>query len=339
MSEVRPKKRVLSGIQPTGKLHIGNYIGALSVWVQTQSLYENIFCIADLHAITIPEAIEPGELALKTREMAALYLAAGLDPDQSVIFLQSDVWAHPYLAWILGCCTPLGWLERMTQYKSKAANLEVISAGLLTYPVLQAADILLYKPDLVPVGEDQKQHVELARDVAQRFNHLYGDCFPLPAPQIRVSGARIMGLDAPETKMSKSIGAIRRGHAIGLLDSPDVIKKAIMSAVTDTSSETRFDHAGPGVRNLLVLYEALSGESRAAIEDQFEGRGYGTLKKALLELAVSTLKPIQERYHELTADPDYLERLLEDGAERARAIADATVAEVRGLTGLVSSRS
>ncbi len=335
MSEFRQgKKTVLSGIQPTGTLHIGNYVGALSVWVEHQSTFNNLFCIADLHALTIPEAIKPEYLHRKTRQVAALYIASGIDPQESVIFLQSDVPAHPYLSWILSCCTPVSWLERMTQYKSKAARSETASAGLLTYPALQAADILIYKPDYVPVGDDQKQHVELTRDIAQRFNHLYGEYFRLPEPLIRSSGARIMGLDAPDMKMSKSLAEVQKGHAVGLLDSPDAIRKTVMAAVTDADQEVRFDYASAGVKNLLVLYEVLSGDPRPAIENLFSGKGYGFLKKQLAELIIRTLQPLQEKYRQITEDPDYIEDILAEGALKARAIADRTLAEVRQLTGV-----
>lgn len=328
------KKRVLSGIQPSGHLHIGNYIGAISVWVANQEIFENYFCVADLHALTIPEAVRPEDLRAKAREAAALYIASGIDPKKSVIFLQSDVPAHPYLGWILTCCTPTGWLERMTQFKAKAALQAAVGTGLLAYPTLQAADILLYQPDYVPVGEDQKQHIELTRDIAQRFNHLFGQFFKLPEPYIRQSGARIMGLDDPMVKMSKSIAEKSKGHAVGLLDQADEVRKAVMSAVTDSGNEVRFEHASPGVLNLLVLYEVLSGESRSTIEERFSSKGYGHLKKVLTDLIVQTLEPIQSRCREITEDSDELDRILGAGAERAREVADRTLAEVRRLTGV-----
>ncbi|MBL8160655.1 MAG: tryptophan--tRNA ligase [Anaerolineae bacterium] len=328
------KKRVLSGIQPTGILHIGNYIGAISVWVQKQHEFNNLFMIANLHALTIPEAVKADVLRHNSRMVAALYVACGIDPDSAVIFLQSDVPGHAYLSWILGCCTPMGWLERMTQFKTKSEQAESVSSGLFTYPALQAADILIYKANFVPVGEDQSQHVEITRDIAQRFNHLFGECFPLPQGLYREAGARVMGLDDPTAKMSKSVAETRKGHAISLLDEPSVIKKAIMSAVTDPGSEVRFEHASPGVKNLLVLYEVLSGESRPAIEEKFAGKGYGFLKRELLDQVVRTLEPIQKRYREITEDERYLDDLLANGAAKARAIADQTVAEVRRLTGV-----
>lgn len=333
MSGATARKRVLSGIQPNGRLHIGNYVGALSVWVAQQRETENFFCIADLHALTVPEAMQGPELRRQSREVAALYIACGIDPHASVMFLQSGVAAHPYLGWILTCCTPLGWLERMTQFKSKSEGRETVGAGLFTYPCLQASDILLYQPDLVPVGEDQKQHIELTRDIAQRFNGLFGECFKLPAPQIRASGARIMGLDDPETKMSKSYSS-RPGHGIFMLDDPKVIQKTIMTAKTDSGGELRFDLAGAGVRNLLTLFEVLSGESRAAIEARFVGKGYGGLKKAVAEVVIEKLRPIQEQHRELMRDAGELDRLLAEGARRAAEVADHTLSRVRQLTGL-----
>ncbi len=328
------KKTVLSGIQSTGTLHIGNYVGALSVWVEKQHEFNNLFMVANLHSLTIPEAVDPAALRKKAREVAALFIACGIDPDESVIFLQSDVPAHPYLAWILECCTPVGWLERMIQYKTKSAQSESVGSGLLNYPALQAADILLYKADYVPVGDDQNQHLEITRDIAQRFNHLFGDYFPLPGTLNRSSGARVMGLDDPTAKMSKSLASTRKGHAISLLDSPDVIKKAIMSAVTDTGSDMHFETASPGVENLLVLYETLSGEPRDAIEAHFAGKGYGALKRELAEVVVQTLQPIQQRFRAITEDEGRLDGLLAEGAAKASKIANQTLSDVRQRVGV-----
>jgi len=332
--QTQPKKTVLSGIQSTGILHIGNYVGALSLWAANQSQYNNLFMVANLHTLTVPEAVHPTELRRKSREVAALYIACGIDPDESIIFLQSDVPAHTYLAWILGCCIPVGWLERMTQYKVKAASQETVGSGLLNYPTLQAADILIYKADYVPVGDDQNQHLEITRDAAQRFNHLFGAYFPLPETLNRRSGARIMGLDDPTQKMSKSTAAKKQGHAIALLDKPDVIKKAIMGAVTDAGGEIRFETASPGVKNLLVLYEVLSGSSQAAIEEHFNGKGYGALKRELTELVVATLKPIQDEFYRLMDDEQGLDQLLKSGGAKASVIANQTVADVRQLVGV-----
>lgn len=332
MQTQRP--RVFSGVQPTGKLHIGNYLGALSLWAENQDRYDNVFCVVDLHALTIPEAVDPTTLRAKTREIAALYVASGIDPDRSTIFVQSHVTAHAELAWILTCVTPVGWLERMTQYKVKSATQESVGAGLLVYPTLQAADILLYDTNLVPVGEDQRQHIELTRDIAVRFNRLFGEAFVLPEAMLRTSGARIMGLDDPTAKMSKSIGAVKGGHSIGLTDPPDMIRRAIMRAETDSGNDVRFETAGPGVLNLLTMYEVLSGQPRDEIEAEFDGHGYGHLKKAVAEQVLTALEPLQRRFGELMADPAELDRMLDAGADRARPRAEATLARAREATGL-----
>lgn len=328
------RRRVFSGVQPSGDLHIGNYVGALRQWVARQDETDNVFCVVDLHALTIPEQIDPAELRLNARKVAALYFASGLDPERNIVFVQSRVREHSELAWIFNCTTPLGWLQRMTQFKAKSQQFGSIGAGLLVYPTLQAADILLYDTDEVPVGEDQRQHIELTRDIAVRFNHLFGETFVLPRAVIPEVGARVMGLDDPETKMSKSLAVTRPGHAIGLLDDAATVKKAIMSAVTDSARETRFEHASPGVRNLLGLYTVLTGESQAASEAKFEGQGYGVLKKEVLGAVMATLEPLQARYRELMKNPDYLEATLERGADRAREIASRTMARVRAATGL-----
>lgn len=332
--EPNRKKVVFSGIQPTGKLHIGNYIGALSLWVELQNTYDSIFCIVDYHAISIPEAVDPAYLRRKTRECAALYLACGIDPSVSSIFIQSHITAHVELAWMLNCVTPVGWLERMTQYKAKSAQMDTVGMGLLDYPVLQAADILLYDTDLVPVGEDQRQHIELTRDIAQRFGHLFGDAFVVPEMLIRSRGARVMGLDDPNIKMSKSLGEKKKGHAIGLADSADESHTAIMHAVTDPGRETRFDHASPGVLNLLTIYEVLSGAGRPELESRFEGKGYAVLKRELAELVNDRLDPIRKRYRELIEDPAHIEQVLIHGAERVRPIAERTLRRVKEKLGV-----
>src|SRR6266566_8109473 len=251
------KARVLSGMQPSGNLHIGNYLGALKNWVKIQYDYECIFCIVDLHAITVPQ--DPEQLRAKIMEIAALYLAAGIDPKQSSVMVQSAVPAHAELSWMLTCVTPVGWLERMTQYKAKSAAQESIGSGLLQYPVLMAADILLYQAAIVPVGEDQSQHLELARDIAQRFNSLYGETFVMPATSLPTVAARVMGLDDPEQKMSKS--AAGAGHAVALLDPPERIRKTIMRATTDSGSGVDFETMGPGVANLLAIFQSFSSWS------------------------------------------------------------------------------
>src|SRR5437868_3842019 len=259
------RARVLSGIQPSGNLHIGNYLGALLNWVKIQNDYECIFCIVDLHAITLYQ--DPAELRAKTQEIAALYLAAGIDPKVCSIMVQSAVPAHAELAWMLTCVTPVGWLERMTQYKAKAAKQESVGDGLLQYPVLMAADILLYQAAIVPVGEDQAQHLELTRDIAQRFNSLYGDTFVMPATSLPSVGARIMGLDDPTVKMSKS--ATAAGHAVALLDPPAKIRKTIMRATTDSNPAVDFEALGPGVANLLGIFQAFSGWDDGKMQAHF----------------------------------------------------------------------
>lgn len=325
------KKRVFSGIQPSGALHIGNYLGALKRWVDSQDECDNVFCIVDLHAITVPQ--DPKILRSKIRELAALYIAAGIDPEKSIIFIQSDVSAHAELAWILNCFTPIGWMNRMTQFKEKSEDKkEQVSVGLFDYPVLMAADIILYDTDEVPVGEDQKQHVEITRDIAQRFNSVYGETFKLPEPVIPKVGARIMGLDDPTKKMSKSNPA--SGHAVHLLDSPDKIRETIMSATTDSGSEIKFDENRLGIYNLLEIYQLFSGRSREEIEAKFSGRGYADFKKELADLVVEGLKSLQEKYQKLTEDPNYLDSVLEDGAKKAKEIADKKLAEVKQRVGL-----
>lgn len=329
------RKRVLSGIQPSGNLTIGNYLGALQQWVAEQDNYDCYFCIVDLHALTVPQ--DPATLRAKTREVAALYLAAGIDPSRSAVFVQSHVPAHTELSWILTCLTPLGWLYRMTQFKDKSAKQQQdsVSAGLLNYPVLMAADILLYQASAVPVGDDQRQHLEITRDIAQRFNHLYGDTFVLPEAMIPKEGARIMGLDNPLAKMSKSEAS--EYHAVYLLDTPDMMRKKLMRAQTDSHRDIRFstDPERAGVNNLLNIYQSLTGASREAIEAHFEGKGYGDLKKAVAEVVIDTLKPLQERYQALTREGGYLDEILAQGAARAGVVASVTLADVRDRVGLV----
>ena len=328
------KKRVFSGVQPTGKLHIGNYVGALAQWAENQDRYDNIFCIVDLHALTIPEAVDGSALREKVREVAALYIAAGIDPEKCAIFVQSHVVEHAELTWVLNCVTPVGWLDKMTQYKSKAGRMKSVGTGLLDYPVLQAADILLYQTDLVPVGEDQRQHIELSRNIAQRFNSLFGEVLRLPEAMIPTTGARIMGMDEPEAKMSKSVGEQKRGHAVGLLDPEKQLRKTIMSAVTDTGNDARFEHASAGVRNLLTIYQALTRQPQEAIESKFHGQGYGNLKKAVAEVVIETMRPVQKRYAEIREDAGYLESLLEAGAQKVRPVAQATMQRVRECVGI-----
>jgi tryptophanyl-tRNA synthetase len=328
------KTRVFSGMQPSGNLHIGNYLGALKNWVRIQRDYECIFCIVDLHAVTIYQ--EPAELRSKIREIAALYLAAGIDPQACSIMVQSAVPAHAELAWMLTCVTPVGWLERMTQYKAKSAAQESVGDGLLQYPVLMAADILLYQAGIVPVGEDQAQHLELTRDIAQRFNSLYGDTFVVPGTSLPAVGARVMGLDDPTQKMSKSSSGT--GHAVALLDPPDKVRKTIMRATTDSNPSVDFENAasppGPGVRNLLAIYQAFGGETDQAIQSRFQGMRYGDLKKQVAEMVIAHLEPFQQRYREVTSDPGYLDGVLREGAARVSPIANDTVRLVKERMGL-----
>jgi tryptophanyl-tRNA synthetase len=329
------KTRVFSGMQPTGNLHIGNYLGALKNWVRIQNEYECIFCIVDLHAVTVYQ--NPAELRGKIREIAALYLAAGIDPKACAIMVQSEVPAHAELAWMLTCVTPVGWLERMTQYKAKAAKQESVGDGLLQYPVLMAADILLYQAGIVPVGEDQAQHLELTRDIAQRFNSLYGETFVVPNTSLPTVGARIMGLDDPTQKMSKSAGGAH--HAVALLDPPEAIRKAIMRATTDSKPAVDVETAGPGVLNLLAIYQAFCGATDEQIKQQFNGMRYGDLKKQVAEMVISHLEPFQQRYQQITQEPGYLDRVLQEGAARVAPVANDTVRLVKERMGLYTSTS
>jgi tryptophanyl-tRNA synthetase len=317
-------------MQPTGNLHIGNYLGALKNWVRIQADYECIFCIVDLHAVTLYQ--EPAELRSKIVELAALYLAAGIDPKQSAIMVQSAVPAHAELAWMLTCVTPVGWLQRMTQFKAKAEAQETVSDGLLQYPVLMAADILLYQAAIVPVGDDQSQHLELSRDVAQRFNALYGETFVMPETSLPAVGARVMGLDDPEKKMSKS--AQGSGHAIALLDEPAVIRKKIMRATTDSSPAVDFASLGAGVANLLSIFQAFAEWPDHRMQAHFAGMRYGDLKKQVAEAVVAGLEPLQKRYREIVAEPGYLKSVLNEGAERVSPIANGTVDLVKQRMGL-----
>ncbi len=325
------KKRVFSGIQPSGDIHIGNYLGAVQHWVTSQAELDSIFCIVDLHAITVPQ--DAKTLKSKIREVAGLLFAAGIDPEISVVFIQSHISAHAELTWILNCFIPMGWMGRMTQFKEKSQKQKgQVSVGLFDYPALMAADILLYNTDVVPVGEDQKQHVELARDTAQRFNSIYGETFKLPEAVIPEAGARIMGLEDPTKKMSKSEAG--PGHVIYLLDSPDDIRAKIMRATTDSLREIRFDESRPGIYNLLLIYELFSKLGREEIEARFEGKGYVDLKQELAEIVVESVSPVQSRYRELTADPTYIDSLLTEGALRVRPIAEKTLTIVKDRIGL-----
>ncbi|MGI8732877.1 MAG: tryptophan--tRNA ligase [Pyrinomonadaceae bacterium] len=325
-------KRIFSGVKPTGPLHLGNYLGALRNWVELQREYESFFCIVNLHAITIP--VERDYLAELTREIARLYLAVGLDPTISTIFIQSDVPEHAELAWILNCSTRMSELERMTQFKDQARKQrESLSAGLFEYPVLMAADILLYQTDLVPVGEDQKQHLELTRDLAIRFNRDYGETFRVPEPYIPKVGARIMSLSDPLKKMSKSDDD--PNGCVMLLDDPDTVMRKFKRAVTDSGTDITFDDSRPAITNLLTIYQLLTGKPRAEVEEHFAGKGYAQLKNDLADVTVEFLSPLQERAKRLS-DAE-LNQTLERGRDKARTIASATLKEVMTRRGLVGS--
>ncbi|WP_298611233.1 tryptophan--tRNA ligase [uncultured Thermosynechococcus sp.] len=325
------KKRVLSGVQPTGHLHLGNYLGAIRQWVARQADYENYFCVVDLHAITVPH--NPAELAANTYTVAALYLACGIDPTHATIFVQSHVSAHAELTWLLNCVTPLNWLEDMIQFKEKAVKQgENVAVGLLDYPVLMAADILLYDADLVPVGEDQKQHLELTRDIAARVNHLFArnqpPIFKLPEPLIAKEGARVMSLTDGTKKMSKSDPS--EFSRINLLDSPDEIRKKIKRCKTDSIRGLTFDDPNrPEANNLLTLYQLLTGKTKEAVAAECAEMGWGQFKPLLTDAVIATLEPIQRRYNEIMADPSYLKDLLKKGQEQAASVANATLERVK----------
>ena len=317
---------MLSGIQPSGDLHLGNYLGAIKNWADRVNDYECFYFMADLHTITVRQ--DPAELRRRSLNQLAQYIACGLDPEKNVLFLQSHVPAHAQLAWVLNCYTMFGELSRMTQFKDKSAKYsDNINAGLFTYPVLMAADILLYQPDYVPVGEDQKQHVELCRDIAGRFNGVYGDVFKVPEPLIVKTGARIYGLTTPEAKMSKSVP----DGCVFLMDSPDDIRRKFKRAVTDSDRENcvRYDRATkPGVANLMDIYSKLTGKSIAEIEAEFAGQGYGVFKPAVGEVVVEALRPIREEATRLIADKAYLDGVYRAGAEKAAYVANKTLRKV-----------
>lgn len=323
--------RVFSGIQPTGNLHIGNYLGALKQFVDLQEDNECVFCIVDMHAITVPKKAE--ELRESILNVAALYLAIGINPEKSIVFVQSDVPGHAELSWMLTCSSYTGELSRMTQFKQKSRAQESAPTGLFMYPVLMAADILLYDTDIVPVGDDQKQHIELTRDLAQRINGKYGeDTFIIPEGRYMKSGARIMGLDDPTNKMSKSTE--NEYSRISLLDSPNKIKKAIMRATTDSDGIIKYDVENkPGISNLLSIYSAFADKSIESLEKEYEGSGYGDFKKALVEELQNAIAPIQERYEEIRHS-DELIKILKEGAEKADAISQNTLKRVKKNFGL-----
>ncbi|MCZ8513842.1 tryptophan--tRNA ligase [Paenibacillus filicis] len=325
------KPKVLSGMQPSGQLTLGNYIGALQNYVKLQHTHDCFFMVVDLHAITVAQ--EPAALKEQSEAVAALYLAAGLDPSVATVFLQSTVPAHAELGWMLTTLTYMGELERMTQFKDKSEGKESVGAGLFTYPSLMAADILLYNADLVPVGDDQKQHLELTRDLAHRFNQRFGETFKIPQPYIPEVGARIMSLDDASKKMSKS--SPNAGSFIAMLDAPDVIRKKISRAVTDSGREVKYDPQNkPEVSNLLGIYAQCSGKSIAELEAQYEGQGYGPFKKELAEAVVSVLEPIQERYRQIRSSGELYD-VLKQGKERAAAEAESMLKQVKEKMGFV----
>ena len=325
------RRKVFSGIQPTGNFHLGNYLGAIRNWVAQQSLYDNIFCIVDLHALS--QTTSRDTLRENILKLANTLLASGLDPARSIIFVQSDVREHTELCWLLSSVTQYGELRRMTQFKDKAGGRdEQVSAALLFYPVLQAADILLYDTNFVPVGEDQKQHIELTRDIGARFNARYGETFVLPQPDIKAAGARVMSLEDPSRKMSKSDAS--PNASIALTDNPDTIRRKIRRAVTDSGSDVIAAPDKPALTNLLTIYSLLSGDPIPVLEERYAGKGYGAFKTDLAEIVVAALAPIQARLAELDADPDLARSILTDGADRARARAMPKMAEVRDRMGL-----
>ena len=330
--KVKPerRKRVFSGVQPSGNIHLGNYLGALKQFVELQNDYDCIYCVVDEHAITVPQ--DPKELKKHILDVAALYMAVGVDPKKSIIFVQSEVPGHAELGWVLTCSSYTGELSRMTQFKAKSGGKESVGTGLLIYPTLMAADILLYDTDIVPVGSDQKQHIELCRDLAIRINNTRKKTFVVPDGRFMKGGARIMALDDPTVKMSKSSTNIY--STIALLDEPNKIKKSIMKAVTDSDGIVRFDpEAKPGVSNLMTIYSVLSGESTDSIEEMYAGKGYGDFKKDLVQVVQDSLAPIQERFNDIRYSEELL-TTLHDGAERANAIAERTMKRVRETFGL-----
>ncbi|MBQ1228444.1 MAG: tryptophan--tRNA ligase [Firmicutes bacterium] len=323
-------KRVFSGVQPTGNIHLGNYLGALKQFVELQDDHECLYCIVDEHAITVPQ--DPKQLREHILDVAALYLAVGVDPKKSIVFVQSDVSGHAELGWVLCCNSSTGELSRMTQFKDKSKNKESAPTGLFTYPVLMAADILLYDTDVVPVGNDQKQHIELCRDLAIRINNKYKKTFVVPEGRFMKAGARVMALDDPTKKMSKSAENVH--SRISLLDEPSKIKKSIMKATTDSEGIVKFDIENkPGISNLLSIYSALSGISIEELEAKYEGKGYGDFKKDLVEVTVEALAPIKARYEEIRHSEELIE-ILKDGAARADEIAKRTMARVKENFGL-----
>ncbi len=331
--QAETKKRIFSGMQPSGELTLGNYLGALKNWIKLQDDYDCMYSVMNMHAITVRQ--DPAELKKRSMDVLMQYMACGIDPEKSILFFQSHVSAHAELAWILSCNTQMGELSRMTQFKDKSKkHTDNINAGLFTYPVLMAADILLYQTDLVPVGHDQLQHIELTRDIATRFNHHYGDTFTMPEPYIGKAGARVMSLQSPENKMSKS-DPNPNGY-VWILDPEEVIIKKFKRAVTDSGSEVRAAEDKPGVTNLLTIYCAVTGKSIEEAEKEFAGQGYGTFKQAVGEAVAAELAPVRERYLELSKDKAYVEEVYKKGAEQAARIAAKTLRKVYKKVGFVA---
>ena len=334
VNNVETKKVMLSGIQPSGELHLGHYLGAIKNWVARTDEFDNYYFMADMHTITVRQT--PADLRRRTLEQLALYIASGLDPEKNTLFIQSHVHQHAELGWVLNCYTMFGELSRMTQFKDKSAkHKENINGGLFTYPALMAADILLYQPDYVPVGEDQKQHVELCRNIVQRFNGLYGDVFKMPEPYIPKAGARVMSLTAPESKMSKSIPE----GCVFLMEKPEDIARKFKRAITDSDTEhcVRFDPENkPGVANLMSIYSAVTGRTYDEIEQEFAGKGYGVFKSAVGDAVIELLRPIREEAVRLLADKAYLESVYRAGAEKASYVAEKTLRKVYKKVGFVA---
>lgn len=324
------KKRIFSGMQPSGVITLGNYLGALKNWTKLQDEYDCLYCIVDMHAITVRQ--DPVKLRKQARDLLVQYLAVGLDPEKNIMYYQSHVPQHAELGWILNCYTYMGELNRMTQFKDKCAkHADNINAGLFTYPTLMAADILLYQTDLVPVGEDQRQHLELTRDIANRFNGVYGDVFKVPEAYIGKVGARVMALQDPTKKMSKSDE--NQNNIITLMDDPKVIMNKMKRAMTDSDNEIRFSEEKPGISNLLSIYCAVTGKTISETEKEFAGMGYGTFKTAVGEAVVADLEPVQKRVKELEANKDYLDAIIKSGAEKASRLADRTLTKVQKKVG------
>ncbi len=325
--------RILSGIQPTGSLHIGNYLGAIKQWIDLQKKNEAFFFIADLHSLTIP--YNPKDLQKRIEETATEYLAAGLVPKKSVLFVQSHIPEHTELCWLLNTVCPVGDLQRMTQYKEKSQQFKKdINAGLLNYPILQAADILIYKANQVPVGKDQVQHIELTRTIAKRFNQKFGKIFVLPEPYLSETGAKIMALNDPEKKMSKSLGP---ASYVSLFDKPEIIKKKVMSAVTDAGREIKYDSSKkPGVSNLLVIYGLFAGKTIKSLEKEFKSKGYSDLKEELAQLLIEKLKPFRKEREKLLSNPSKVQKVLAEGKKKAQKIARSTLEEAKKAMGLLA---